>query len=79
MGKWSREKGVCPWQTADTQKTGTRKIRMAAANMARGPMASPSLGDLPPYLAERAEGGEPKLVSPSQTHQGMSLVDDKPL
>ena len=52
---------------------------MAAANMARGPVASPSLGDLPPYLAERAEGGEPKLVSPSQTHQGMSLVDDKPL
>ena len=43
---------------------------MTAASVVRVPMVPPVLEDSPPYLAEGAKGGEPKLVSPSQTHQG---------
>ena len=65
MGKWSREKEICLWQTVEAQKKGTRKIKMAVASMARVPIAPPALGDPPSYSAEGAEGGEPELVSPS--------------
>ena len=40
-------------------------LDMTAASMVRVPTAPPALGDLPPYSAEGAGGGEPELVSPS--------------
>ena len=43
---------------------------MAAVSMFQVPTAPPTLGYPPPYPTERAEGGEPELVSPSQVHQG---------
>ena len=36
----------------------------AASSILRLPTALPALGNLPPYLAEGAVGGEPELVSP---------------
>ena len=70
MGKWSREKEICLWQTVEAQKKGTRKIKMAVASMARVPIDAPALGDPSLYLAKGAERGKPELVFLSQTHQG---------
>ena len=48
-----------------------------ASSMVRVPTALPALGDLPPYSAEGAGGGEPEPVSPSQTHQGTKFGGEK--
>lgn len=45
---------------------------LATAGMVRVP-CPPALGDLPPDAAEGVGGGEPELVSPSQTHQGTTI------
>ena len=67
-----QRKGTLP--VADSRSSGQgpgRSGRLAAASMVRGPTVPPALGgDLPPYLADGARGGEPELVSLSQTCQG---------
>ena len=64
-----QRKGTLP--VADSRSSGQGPGRSGLLRAWSGvPLSLQPWGDLPPYLADGARGGEPELVSLSQTCQG---------